>query len=49
MRVAYFVAKLRTFTADVTFRHFILPPVSCKKYLTVNILSYYTKPWQVKI
>lgn len=49
MRVAYFIAKLRTFTANITFCHFEFPPVSYKKYLTVDILSYYMKSWQVII
>jgi len=49
MRVAYFIAELWTFTTNITFCHFIFPPASCKKYLTVDILSYYIKSWQVII
>ncbi len=49
MRMTYFISKLWTFTTNVTFWHFIYPPASCKKYLTVDILSYYMRSWQVNI
>ena len=49
VRMAYFITKLWTFTTNITFWHFIFPPVNCKNYLTVDILSYYIKSWQVII